>query len=146
MISKAASDCVACVIKGLADRYENIRARIRDYSTKLFRLFNTYIRLELLFPETDVWEMLESPKIFIQTINAVAQDLERIIINALDLLYFWMYQPRVRKVLTARIRNMSEEERQIFVRSQCILQHKLEISRLFLYQHTHAVVKHTSYK
>jgi len=133
VISKAASDCVAGVIEGLADRYENIRARVSDYSAKLCQLFDTYARLELLFPETDVLEMLESPKKFMQTINAEAQDLERVIsINALDLLYFWMYQPRSRSVLKARIRTMSEEERQIFVRSQWILQREREISQLFL--------------
>jgi hypothetical protein len=133
VISKSASDCVAGVIEGLADRYENIHARVRDYSAKLCQLFDTYARLELLFPETDVLEMLESPKKFMQTINAEAQDLERIIIiNALDLLYFWMYQPRSRSVLKTRIQNMSEEERQIFVRSQCILQREREISQLFL--------------
>ena len=133
MISKAASDCVAGVIEGLADRHENIRARVGDYSAKLRQLFDTYTRLELLFPEMDVLEMLESPKKFIQTINTEAQDLERIIIiNALDLLYFWMYQPRSRSALKTRIRNMSEEERQIFVRSQYILQRQREISQLFL--------------
>ncbi len=77
--------------------------------------------------------MLESPKKFIQTLSAEAQDLERaIIINALDFLYFWMYQPRARSVLMTRIRAMSEEERQIFVRSQCVLQRQREISQLFL--------------
>ena len=133
VISKAASDCVAGVIEGLADRYENIRMRARDYGTKLQQLFDTYARLEILFPETDVLRMLESPKIFMQTINAEAQDLERlVIINALDLLYFWMYQPRSRSVLKNRIQAMSEEERQIFVRSQYILQREREISQIFL--------------
>lgn len=133
VISKAASDCVAGVIEGLADRYENLRLRERDYTAKLGQLFDTYARLELLFPEKDVLEMLESPKQFIRTIGAQAQDLERIIIiNALDLLYFWMYQPHARSVLAARIRAMSYEERQIFVRSQCILQREREISQLFL--------------
>jgi len=133
VISKAASDCVAGVIEGLADRYENLRLRERDYTAKLGQLFDTYARLELLFPEKDVLEMLESPKQFIRTIGAEAQDLERIIIiNALDLLYFWMYQPHARSVLTARIRTMSDEERQIFVRSQCILQREREISQLFI--------------
>lgn len=133
VISKAASDCVAGVIEGLADRYENLRLREWDYTAKIGQLFDTYARLEVLFPEKDVMEMLESPKQFIRTIGAGAQDLERIIIiNALDLLYFWMYQPHARSVLTARIRTMSDEERQIFVRSQCILQREREISQLFL--------------
>ncbi len=133
IISKTASDCVAGVIEGLADRYENLRMRGRDYTAKLGQLFDTYARLELLFPEKDVLEMLESPKQFIRTIGAEAQDLERIIIiNALDLLYFWMYQPHARSVLMDRIRTMSDEERQIFTRSQCILQREREISQLFL--------------
>ncbi|MBU3932143.1 MAG: hypothetical protein KKF01_06850, partial [Proteobacteria bacterium] len=133
VISKAASDCIAGIIEGLADRYENIRVRTIDYTAKLDQLFDAYARLELLFPETDVLEMLESPKKFMQTLSAEAQDLERIIlINALDLLYFWMYQPRARSVLQARILSMSEEERQIFLRSQYILQREREISQLFL--------------
>ena len=43
-----------------------------------------------------------------------------------------MYQPHARSVLTDRIRTMPDEERQIFVRSQCILQREREISVLFL--------------
>ena len=43
-----------------------------------------------------------------------------------------MYQPRARSVLKARIRSMSEEERRIFVSSQCVLQRQREISQLFL--------------
>jgi hypothetical protein len=133
IISKAASDIVAGIIEGLADRYENIRMRMRDYKAKLGQLFDTYARLEVLFPELDVLSMLESPKKFIRTLSAEAQDLERIIIiNALDLLYFWMYQPRARSVMKARIASMSEEECQIMVRSQCILQREREISQLFL--------------
>ncbi len=133
VISKAASDSVAGVIEGLADRYENIRLRERDYTAKLGQLFDTYARLELLFPEMDVLAMLASPKQFIQMLSAEARDLERIIIiNALDLLYFWMYQPRARSVLKARIRAMSEEERRIFVSSQSVLLRQREISQLFL--------------
>jgi hypothetical protein len=133
IISKAASDCAAGVIEGLADRYENIQLRIRDYQAKLQQLFDAYARLELLFPETDVLEMLETPKELIRSIGVEARDLERIIIiNALDLLYFWMYQPRARSVLKARIKTMSAEERRIFVGLQSILQRQREISQLFL--------------
>jgi len=133
IISKAASDCVAGFIEGLADRYENIRLRLRDYTGKLRQLFDTYAQLELLFPEADVLKMLESPKEFMRVLSAAAGDLEKImIINALDLLYFWMYQPRARNVLCGLLRNMSYEERQILVRSQFVLQRNREISLLFL--------------
>ena len=77
--------------------------------------------------------MLESPKDFFEVINFEASDLEKvIIINALDLLYFWMYQPRARYTLKRLIREMNLEERQIFVRSQFVLLRKREISQLFL--------------
>ena len=43
-----------------------------------------------------------------------------------------MYQPRARSVLKYRIPTMSRDERQIFVRSQCVLQREKEISQLYL--------------
>ncbi|MEN6486749.1 MAG: hypothetical protein ABFD98_17875 [Syntrophobacteraceae bacterium] len=133
IISKSASDCVAGMIEGLADRYNNFRMRIQDYETKLAQLFDIYAQLELIFPEADVLKMLESPKEFIRTIGAEARDLEKIIIiNALDLLYFWMYQPRARSVLCSFLKSMSHEERQILVRSQSVLRRKREISQLFV--------------
>ncbi len=133
IISKAASDCVAGVIEGLADRYNNIHSRIRDYRTKLAQLFDTYTHLELIFPEADVLKMLDSPKNFMRMISAEAADLEKIIIiNALDLLYFWMYQPRARSVLCALLRTMSNEEKHILVGSQSVLRRKREISQLFV--------------
>jgi hypothetical protein len=133
VISKLASDCVAGVIEGMADRFTNIRMRTRDYQVKLDQLFDTYAALELLFPEENILEILESPKRFIEVINTEARGLEKImIINALDLLYFWMYQPRARVVFRARIRAMTREERQILYRSQYILKRYREISQLFV--------------
>jgi hypothetical protein len=133
VISKSASDFVAGIIEGLADRYENIRSRTFDYEAKLRQLFDAYARMELLFPENDVLEVIKSPEKFTKSISVEVHELERIIIiNALDLLYFWMYQPRARGVLKASIQNMSDEECQIFERSQWILRREREISQLFL--------------
>ncbi len=133
IISKAASDFVAGFIEGLADRTRNIAQRSRDYATKLAQLFETYVQLELIFPEADVLKMLDSPKNLLRKVSAEARDLEKIIImNALDLLYFWMYQPRARSVLCSLMRGMSDEERQILVRSQSVLQRKREVSQLFV--------------
>jgi len=133
IISKTASDCVAGVIEGLADRYDYVRMRVQDYATKLGQLFDTYTQLELIFPETDVMQMLESPKQFMRKVSAEARDLEKIIIiNALDLLYFWMYQPRARSVLCSLLHGMSHEERQIFLRSQGVLRRTREISQLIV--------------
>jgi hypothetical protein len=133
VISKGASDCVAGFIEGFADRYQNIRTRMLDYRNKLGQIFDAYTSMELLFPESDVCEMLESPKGFMRAIKAEALDLEKIvIINALDLLYFWMYQPRAEEALHVIMRGMSSEERQIFVRVQSVLERNREISQLFV--------------
>ncbi|MCP4151222.1 MAG: hypothetical protein GY757_25995, partial [bacterium] len=45
VISKTASDFVAGIIEGTADRYNNIRIRSRDYTKKLTQLFDIYARL-----------------------------------------------------------------------------------------------------
>ena len=133
IISKAASDCVAGLIEGLADRYQNIRIRLRDYRGKLGQLFDTYSHMEILFPESDVLEMLNSPKGFMHTLKKEAGDLEKIfIINALDLLYFRMYQPRAQSALQMIVKEMSAEERQIFIRTQSVLERNREISQLFV--------------
>ncbi|MBW2630888.1 MAG: hypothetical protein JRC90_03845 [Deltaproteobacteria bacterium] len=133
VISKGASDCVAGFIEGLADRYQNIRIRMLDYRSKLGQMFDIYTRMELLFPESDVCDMLKSPKRFMRAIKAEALDLEKIvIINALDLLYFWMYQPRAGSALHTIMKGMSHEERQIFVRVQSVLERNREISQLFV--------------
>jgi hypothetical protein len=55
-----------------------------------------------------------------------------VIINALDLLYIWMYQPRAASTLHAILRTMSEEERRILVASQFVLKEQRQISRLFV--------------
>ena len=133
IISKTASDCVAGVIEGLADRYEFIKMREGDYATKLRQLFDAYAQLELLYPEADVLKMLESPRDFMLKLSSEACELEKIIImNALDLLYFWMYQPRARDVLCALLQGMSQEERQILLRSQSVLKRKPEVSQLLI--------------
>jgi hypothetical protein len=133
IISKTASDCVAGVIEGMADRYRYIRIREGDYAGKLAQFFDTYAQLELVFSEADVLQLLESPKNFMLKVSAEARDLEKIIIiNALDLLYFWMYQPRARSVLCSLLQKMSHEERQILLRSQAVLLRKKEVSQLLV--------------
>ncbi len=133
IISKLASDCVAAAIEGLADRQTNIRARLNAYRSKISQLFALFSRLDLLFPEEDVLDILQSPKMMIETLNYEARELEKlIIVNALDLMYFWLYQPRARKALTTIIGQMSREEWLIFYRSQLVLHRYREISQVFV--------------
>jgi hypothetical protein len=133
VISKLASDCVAGCIEGLTDRFNNIRYRSMDYSAKLTQVFETYAALEVLFPEADVFEMLKSPKEFMLVMSEKNPDLGKIvIINALDLLYIWMYQPRATSTLPFIMKSMSQEKRRIMVASQLVLTQQRQISQLLV--------------
>jgi len=133
VISKLASDCVAAVIEGLADRRSNMRLRAFDYQGKLKQLFDTYASLELLHPTLDVAKMLESPERLVRELGTESRELlSMVIVNALDLMYFWLYQPRARTVLTRLLREMSREERRAILLSQLVLQREHEISQMFL--------------
>lgn len=134
VISKAASDSMAGVIEGIADRFENIRLRQIDYDKKLSQIRDTYIRLEILFPETDLEAFFKAHDQFeIQDKAQRIEDLDKImILNALDLLYFWMYQPRSRDVFRKLIKTMSDEERRILMRCHHLLSYQRKISLMFV--------------
>lgn len=137
--SKLASDTVAGIIEGLSDRSVNIQARLVDYHVKLDHLFNSFTRLELLLPEDD--GVLPSLALAREG-SAKKKDapgesariaLERdLIIDALDLMYFWFYLPRSRQVLRRLLGEMKREERDIFFRTQYILKREKEVTMLLI--------------
>ena len=133
VISKGASDTVAGVIEGTADRFTNIQTRLKDYADTVSQLFDTYARLETLLPELNVWETLDTIGNERINPNADVRDLERlIIIGALDLLYLWMYQPRARTAFAYLSRALSREETRILSGCQTILKREREISQMFI--------------
>ncbi|MDK2957802.1 MAG: hypothetical protein PWQ57_3300 [Desulfovibrionales bacterium] len=133
IISKLASDCVAGVIEGLADRGKYIRLRMRDLSCKISQIFDAYTQLEMLYPRRNVMELLESPKKLLAVISGRQSDLEKVVIvNALDMLYFWMHQPRSRIVLKRLLQCMTPDERQVFLLSQYVLRREKEVSLLLI--------------
>jgi hypothetical protein len=133
IISKAASDFVAGFIEGTADRYKNIRTRLREYKNKFRELLDIYAQLELLYPNVESFKILECSSDVNRKAHAEARDLEKIImIHAMDMLYFWMYQPRSRVALQQLLRTLSEDERHILVSSQYTLQRHREISQMFI--------------
>jgi hypothetical protein len=130
---QGASDTMAGVIEGTADRFTNIQTRFQDYADTLSQLFDTYGRLEALLPELNVWETLETIGKDRIEANADARDLEKlIVIGALDLLYFWMYQPRARTALKYLYKTLSDEEKRILAGCQTILKRERQISQMFI--------------
>lgn len=133
IVSKFASDCVAAVIEGLADRGRYLRLRGRDYREKFRQLHDAHTRLELLYPDRDAASLFTSPKRFLSDLEARPGGLESIVIaNALDFLYFWMYQPHARTAMTRAMRTMAQSQRRVFLLSQYVLLREKEISRLFI--------------
>jgi hypothetical protein len=133
VITKMASDTVAALIEGFADRQTNMRMRHWDYETKLARVFDTYSRLELLFPERDMLAMLHKPAELLKMLSDEASGMEvTLIINALDLMHCWLYLPRAQDALRRLTRQMSQEERVILFRSQLVLVCEHEVSQLFV--------------
>lgn len=133
VVSKAASDCVAGIIEGTADRNRNILLRRRDYQRKIKQMYGSFVNMELLLPEDNVLHLLKDPKKLTKTIKIEDPDLLHCsIYDALDLLYFWYYQPHARTVLKQLVKQMSLEERLIFLRFQYVLERKKMICNLFL--------------
>ncbi|GHV53806.1 hypothetical protein FACS1894206_05240 [Deltaproteobacteria bacterium] len=133
VISKAASDTVAMLIEGFADRNANLKNRSFDYTHKLRQLFACLARLEVLLPEENVLQLLQKEKEQQNPHNLEIHALqESVIVHCLDLMYFWMYQPRARTMLTRSIRMMAPEERDSFLNAQCVLGRTKEISRMFV--------------
>ena len=131
--SKLASDTVAALIEGFADRQTNMRMRHWDYETKLARVFDAHARLELLFPEKNMLVMLHKPTDLLKILSEEGSGMElTVIINALDLMYFWLYLSRAQDALRHLARQMSQEERLILFRSQLVLTCVPEVSRLFV--------------
>lgn len=133
VISKAASDCVAGLIEGTVDRAKNIRERMNDYQHKLRQFLDVYARVEMLFPESEVLDLLKRPQDWYHSEDEETRELIQIlIINSLDLLYFWMYQPRGRTAFRNFLRCMSEDEREVLIKAQSILKMEREISQMFI--------------
>ncbi|MCQ2444090.1 MAG: hypothetical protein MJ061_01135, partial [Mailhella sp.] len=135
IVTKCASDTVACVIESVADRRNNYMLRKRDFSNRLRGLFDCYTRLELAFPDADILALLGRPKEFLKITSSTAEGTALQVesfINALDLMYFWYYQPCAQQTLMSRLRSMTQEERLVFSRFQSILHNVQEICQLFV--------------
>ena len=133
IISKTASDIVAAVIEGTADRQQNLSRRRLDYEEKLSQAFDVYARLETTYPEQDVLALFEHPKSLFFELEQKNNTLFRdIVIDSLDLLYFWWYQPRAQTALAHQVSQMSSDEVRFFVGAQQVLRRKRIVSKMLL--------------
>lgn len=133
IVSKMASDTVAAIIEGYADSKVNLRMRRWDYTSKLANVFGCYTRLELLFPQEDALINMARLGGLKGHGGARGSQLERaFIINALDLMYFWYYQPRAQEAFKKMLMGMPDADRQVLLRAQLVLMREREISQMLV--------------
>jgi hypothetical protein len=133
VVSKVASDTVAAVIEGFADSHMNMHMRAIDYRKKLQSIFDCYTRLELLFPQEDALIKLARPGGLEGRGGAEAKRLERaLIVNALDLMYFWYCQPRAQDAFKRMVAGLTNADRTVFALSQLVLMREREVSQLMV--------------
>jgi hypothetical protein len=133
VLSKLASDGIAGIIEGLVDKGTYLRMRSLDYAGKMKQILETYTELEMVFPKDDVLLFMESSDKFMQTVKRKTRNLyDILIVNALDLMYFWMCQPRSREACRNLMSKMTLDERRLFLRLQEILSSEYDIGKLFV--------------
>jgi hypothetical protein len=130
VISKFSSDCVAGAVESFADRGVYIRSRLSDFARKRSDLFKLASELELAAPDTELPRLLKDGTIFRLSGVRNSTLLNRIYLNALDLMYLWMRQPRAPQVIGKVLEKASYEERRLFEAMQHQLSHEEEVTRL----------------
>ena len=132
-VVKLASDTAIGIADGFADKERNIRKRIADYKSRLSEALSFYARLEELFPEKNVPALLARPDALPKTLKAIEPRLWLdMVINALDLMYFWYYQPRANYAFRICMKRFSRSERVVLLRMQQILMLEKEVSQLLV--------------
>jgi hypothetical protein len=133
IIAKVSSDVMAAFIEGRADRSLNLRQRREDYRSKLAQVLDINGRLEMLYPENDVAEMLRNGSPVLAEAKGESERLQRrLILSAHDLMYFWMYQPRARYAARQLVSTSSHDELRILLATQRILERERPITQMFL--------------
>ena len=131
--SKMASDTGAALVEGYADKKSYTWFRKWDYRLAFEKLYSQFTQLELIFPEKGSAEMLKKP----QEVLTIIKDRDKqlyinIIINALDLMYLYYYQPRSISTLKKIVHSVSENEKLALLRMQYVLFCHKDISQLFI--------------
>ena len=130
---KLASDTTIGIMNGMEDRKNNLRRRMLDYRSRLRASLALYSRLEIMFPEQNVVMLLANPGSLLRTLEISNPLLGKaMIINALDLMYFWFYQPRANYALVSHLRNLSTSERLVLLRMQEVLRQEKQISQMIV--------------
>ncbi len=133
ILSKLASDTVAGIIEGIADKRSNIWFRQWDYKIATNTLYTNYSLLEVEFTEEDALSMMKNPQ---KTLTILKEQNPKLytslILNALDFMYFYYFQPRALSTLKEIISGLSDIERLAWLHLQYVLNCQRDVSQLFI--------------
>ena len=102
-----------------------IKSRLGDFERKKSDLFKLISDLELVVPDRELYRLLNGDALFELSRVRESELNDRIYINALDLMYLWMRQPRAPQVIGKVLAAASFEERRLF----SALQHRLSCEK-----------------
>ena len=84
--------------------------------------------------EKNVLNMLSHPSDLLKRLETLDPQLRLdILINALDLMYFWFYQPRANYALLHHLRRSSKSEKLVLLRMQEVLRLEKLVSQLLIH-------------
>ena len=133
LVTKIGCDAVIGFGNGLADKERNLQHRMADYHVLMHDMLAIYSRLTSLFPESDAKKIIPSPEKLHCLLAERAPSLwEEIVVNALDMMHLWFYQPRAGDAVMRSLKSFSADERLVFLNMQQALTLEKQISQMFV--------------
>ncbi len=133
ILTKLASDTIACVIEGFADRANHLARRREEWRQVLRSFFTAQEQVQLALPDTDARTVLLTgdPLALLRAHghDRIAQALSAAV---LDMLYFWFCQPRSRGAFLQAVRELSNEQCEELRAGLDLLRHESAISTLIV--------------
>jgi hypothetical protein len=133
IVTKIGCDAVIGFGGGIFDKENNLRRRMEDCHILLDGMLSLYSRMTSLFPERDAGSLLSDPAALKRLLDDRAPDIwQELVVNALDLMHVWYFQPRANYALSRHMRRLTAEERTVFLNMQQVLRMEKQISQMLI--------------
>ncbi len=133
LVTKIGCDTVISFGNGLADKESNLRHRMADYHKLFNEMLSIYSKITSMFPGSDIKKLIAAPdKLHCMLEERAPYLWDEIVVNALDMMYLWFYQPRANYAVKRSLRLFSREERLVFLNMQQTLTMEKLISQMFV--------------
>jgi hypothetical protein len=132
-VTKVGCDAVIGIGGGISDKENNLRRRMEDCHILLDGMLSLYSRVTSLFPERDARALFADPEGLKRLLDERAPDIwQELVVNALDLMYVWYFQPRANYALSRHMLRLTPDERTVFLNMQQVLRMEKQISQMLI--------------